>query len=443
MKISKLFVFLLILVISVCSFASCSGEFKDGYGGYSGSYGGSADKGASVGGSVSDVTGDSSMPDGGAAEGGDEGTEAGEDKSDDNFIYTPGLITAGAWNDNDNFQAWKKLFEQGEGANGKFFSYSGENSWGLSSYDRFKVNVKNGDNPVAGAEVIAYDKDGNTLFSAVSDANGDAYLFVKGEGSIKVTSGEYFYEGAFESFPEELSVNLEGSVAKKNVIDIMFVVDVTGSMGDELNYLKAELADVIGRVCANNQSAKINLALLFYRDEDDKEQFKYFDFTDVTTTGGLSEMQAAIESQFADGGGDYPESVDEALMLAMSKQWSTGATTKLIFHVLDAPPHSTKADEENYKAALMAAAEKGIRICPILCSGSDYLTEYLCRQAAVYTGGTFIFVTDDSGIGNSHHDPDLPNVTIEALNSLMVRLINGYHSGEFERPVYWKDEAKQ
>lgn len=62
------------------------------------------------------------------------------------------------------------------------------------------------------------------------------------------------------------------------------------------------------------------------------------------------------------------------------------------------------------------------------------------REAAIYTGGTFIFITDDSGIGGSHHDPELPNATVELLNSLMVRLANGYHTGVFTEPVYWKDD---
>jgi hypothetical protein len=62
------------------------------------------------------------------------------------------------------------------------------------------------------------------------------------------------------------------------------------------------------------------------------------------------------------------------------------------------------------------------------------------RQAAIYTGGTFIFVTDDSGIGETHHDPEIPNVTVELLNTMLVRLIKGYHTGEFEDPIFWKDD---
>ena len=93
-----------------------------------------------------------------------------------------------------------------------------------------------------------------------------------------------------------------------------------------------------------------------------------------------------------------------------------------------------------FNAAVVQAAEKGIRICPILCSGAAEITEYTMCQAAIYTGGTFIFATDDSGIGNSHYDPNIPNVTVELLNSMIVRLVKGYNTGEFENPIYWRED---
>ncbi len=432
MKIKNVFISLILVVLMVFSFVSCSYEGgSEDYGGGSGS--GMDSFGSSEGkGSADAEIGDTS-----------DSTEPSDEKTEDDNSVPAGLITAGAWNDNDNYEYWKQLFEQGDESNGKFFNYSGDNSWGFSSYRRIKVVVKNGDNTVAGAKVIAKSSGDETLFSAVSDASGVAYLFVSEQnGKIKVTSSDYSSDAEFSEQTTELTVNLNGAEEKKNIIDIMFVVDVTGSMGDELSYLKAEIADVINRVCTNNSETVVNLAFLFYRDSVDAEEFKYYDFVNVTAPEGLAIQQSALDSQHAKGGGDFPESVDEALIMAMEKQWSTGATTKLIFHVLDAPPHSTQADKTNYKAAVDAAAEKGIRICPILCSGSDTLTEYLVRQAAIYTGGTFIYITDDSGIGNSHHDPNLPNVTIEALNSLLVRLINGYHSGTFADPVDWRQEVK-
>ncbi len=418
MKAKKIFASLFITLMVLCTFASCSSK-------------NSAD-------GESAAPGDAYKSESASGEG------TGENAAQvDSTVSKAGLITAAAWNDNENFEAWKKLFEQNEDGGAKFFSYTSRNSWGLSSYNRVKVTVKNGENIVAGAKVTAASTDGEILFSAVSDASGVAYLFAEGGGNIKVVSGEHSQEYTFESFPAEIEIILSGSEEKKNIIDLMFVVDVTGSMGDELNYLKNEIADVVNRVSANDQNTVINLALLFYRDEVDQEELKYYDFKNVTTPEGLSEMQSAINSQKASGGGDTPEFVDEALTLAMEQQWSSGATTKIIFHILDAPPHSSEKDKERYKKAVNDAAEKGIRICPVLCSGADELTEYLTRQAAIYTGGTFIFVTDDSGIGNSHHDPNLPNATVELLNSLMVRLIKGYHTGTFGEPVYWKDEVKQ
>ena len=423
------------------------GGYGGGYGGgLIGSAGGESASGPSAPGDATSGTLDSGITDDSVddAETTDEEGEKAPEKEE--IIKRPaGLITAGAWNDNENYRYWKTLFEQGEEKNGKFFSFTTESSWGFDSYGRLKVEVTlDGEDgkPVAGASVTARDSNDEIVYSAVTDSNGIAYLFTGGEGGkLTVDSGAFsdtvLYTGTAD---EEISVKLKGSSEKRNVIDIMFVVDVTGSMGDELLYLKNELSDVINRVAENDKNTVINLALLFYRDNEDDVPFAYYDFVDVTNPYGLASQQANLNSQSAKGGGDYPEAVDEALLMAVSKQWNTSATTKLIFHVLDAPPHNAKSNQETFMNAVRIAADKGIRISPIICSGTDLETEYVMRQAAVYTAGTFIFVTDDSGIGNSHYDPELPNVTVEALNSLLVRLIDGYHTGVFDDPVYWKEE---
>ena len=291
---------------------------------------------------------------------------------------------------------------------------------------------------VVGALVTLTSSDGTETHRALTDSQGIAYLFPNApEGNLLVSSDDEQVEAAFSADEREIAVSLEAPKAREELIEIMFVVDVTGSMGDELEYLKNELADVVGGVVEENPEAKINLALLFYRDHTDNETFRYYDFVDVTKYTGLADRQQAIDAQRASGGGDTPEAVDEALQIAVEKQWSDSASTKLIFHVLDAPPHSADKNIVTFSGAVKSAAEKGIRICPIICSGADLLTEYLSRAAALYTGGTFIFVTDDSGIGNPHHDPNLPNTVVEALNSLMIRLINGYYSGEFAPAVPW------
>lgn len=340
-----------------------------------------------------------------------------------------GMITAGAHNDNTYYDGWLELFLE----DGKFYGYDWD-IWHFDSLQRVKVTVKNGGNALAGEKVTLHNDAETVVGRAVTDANGVAYLFAPPQqGGMTVRLGN-----AVQTLSEdtaEVTFDLTKENQKKNKIELMLVVDVTGSMGDELTFLQKELENVIDRVAFDNANAEIMLSLLFYRDHGDADVFSFHDFTKVNTATAFDKMQKELAKQHADGGGDTPEAVDEALKMAMDASWSKEATTKIIFHVLDAPPHTAKKYGDTYYAAVQSAAEQGIRICPVLCSGADHLTEYLTRQAALYTGGTFVFVTDHSGIGGAHHDPDLPNVTVEYLNDLMVRLVNGYHTGTFKAPV--------
>ena len=454
----KLTVFLLVvcMLLSVVSFASCSagasknnasmspggsGDYGGGYGsgmnGSSGAEKGDSFMGDSMEGGSADMAPE--MPDDSESADGGEG----ETTTPEQVVLPSGMMTAGAWNDNDNYQTWLELFIQSEQGSGKFFNYTNPDySWGYNSLKRVKVSVSNDGAAVAGATVTASDLNGNPLFTAVTDAAGNAYLFVNNaDGNVTVKSGTATATAVFTADNRELSVSLDSNAEKLNVIEIMLVVDVTGSMGDEIDFLKAELKDVINRIAQNDSETVIKLAMLFYRDTDDSVPFEYYDFVNVTESNGLATQQAALNKQHASGGGDYPEAVDQALDIAVNKQWSTGTTTKIIFQVLDAPAHEGSQYENKLVNATKTAAEKGIRICPIICSGAAESTEYTMREAAIYTGGTFVFVTDDSGIGGSHHDPELPDVTVELLNSLMVRLVKGYHTGTFDEAIYWEQDT--
>ena len=359
-----------------------------------------------------------------------------------------GLLTASAWDDNLHYSEWLDLFfvGQSEEENGKFANKYQKSGWGFNSLDRVTVKVvdKETQASVSGATVISYNNFGAVTFTARTNANGVAYLFPGTEsGNIKVVSGEGAAETAFSSEERELALDISGSKDKENIIKLMFVVDVTGSMGDELSYLNNELIDIVKRVAASDKQTRIDLSLLFYRDHTDEVLFDYYDFLNVTDEQNLQLQLKNISKQRADGGGDYPEAVDEALAFALNREWGEENSTRLIFHILDAPSHESDENKARYLNAVSLAAEKGVRICPVLCSSADELCEFLVRQEAVYTGGTFIYLTNDSGYGNSHYDPEMPETTVEALNDLVVRLINGYHSGIFAEPVPWIKAEQQ
>ena len=92
-----------------------------------------------------------------------------------------------------------------------------------------KNTVKVGDEPVAGAAVVASSPSGEKLFSAVTNASGVAYLFCsEGSGTVRVSSSDFSASAEFTPDVRDLTVSLDGAEQKRDIIDIMFVVDVTG-----------------------------------------------------------------------------------------------------------------------------------------------------------------------------------------------------------------------
>jgi len=166
--------------------------------------------------------------------------------------------------------------------------------------------------------------------------------------------------------------------------------------------------------------------VFFYRDHGDEY---------VTRTSGLtSDMNTTtnfIKSQKADGGGDGPEAVDDALIASIDQMnWRKSARARILFLILDAPPHSTLAHRERLQKAMVNASAKGVRIVPLVASGGGYemdkSMEYLMRSIALATNGTYVFLTNHSGIGNHHTAPSTDSYEVETLNKILLRVVDQY-----------------
>lgn len=425
----RMLALLLLTVMVMLTLASCAGAPGEGGADFMGAAPGSPSKSPSHGDT-------------------DDTTTDGEDKVPEEQPVTipAGQLTAAEWNDIEHFEDWLKLFEdyQDTERNGLFLPYAqSDKVWGLPYRYMLPVSVKNGTTPIFGATVELLGDDGE-LFSAVTDAKGMAYLFTYeayGEGNtLRVSLGAETKEIPLDETSlagGAVAVEFSAVPQRQNVIELMFVIDTTGSMSDELSYIKAEVDDVIARVKESNPGVTVRLALMFYRDKGDEYVTRYFDFTE-----DIEAQRENLAKQKSVGGGDYPEAVHTAIEEAVAKQWSSGNTTKLLFHILDAPPHDIAEDAATYREAIFSAAEKGIRIIPVASSGVNKETEYLLRSEALLTGGTYTFLTDDSGIGNSHLEPTVGQYTVEFLNSMLVRLICEFYTGEDISPVDWRQEVK-
>lgn len=351
-----------------------------------------------------------------------------------------GQITASEWRDLANYDFYLSLFENDQDQNpGIFRPYS--NDGYFNTLNRIKVTVKNKEDVISGANVSLYNDSGDVIYSSISNVLGVSFLFPKTDELENIASITVDHDG--ESVTKPYSYNLKNTDViididsennHQDEIEIMFVIDTTGSMGDELEYLKSEIKYVITETKTLHSNSTIKLALLFYRDNGDDYVTRYFDFTT-----DIDLQKQNISKQSASGGGDYPEAVDIALAEAVSKNWSSGNTTKLLFHVLDAPPHNNQEAMTKYYNAIYKASIKGIRMIPIASSGIDKYTEFLLRNEAMMSGGTYVYITNDSGIGNDHIEASVGEVVVEYLNKLMVRLINEYHTGiPGEKIPYYK-----
>lgn len=326
-----------------------------------------------------------------------------------------GLLTGGEIKDNEGWNDWISLFGQREGWTEL------TDKWKISTLSRIAVDVKNGNGTVSGCTVTL--KDGNNVvWTAVTDNKGRAYLFntlkknKAGKGlTIEADLGNEVVTCDYEG--KDTVIEVLGKDLYENSLDLMFLIDTTGSMDDELTYIQAELADVIKRVAKENNT-DVSLSVNFYRDEGDEYVLRCNDFTE-----NINSALRILKEQEANGGGDTPEAVADALETALQRNWSENSV-KLMFLVLDAPPHDEHAGR--MPKLIEKAAEKGIRIIPVVSSGADEDTEFLCRSMAIATGGTYTFLTDDSGIGNSHLEPTGADYTVEKLNDMLVRIIGEY-----------------
>jgi len=332
-----------------------------------------------------------------------------------------GLLTAKAFSDNENFDFWRNLV----GSNGLFRTFA--DRWNLYLEHRVAVFVRNGQGVVCGATVELLDAQGNTLWTAVSDNKGRAYLFYNvrvGNDtpvSVTVSKGGQFTDHAWTGgIPAEVTVNLEANSHPKS-LDLMFVFDTTGSMSDELHYLQVEMEDIIRRVKTEQSNTPLRLSVNFYRDIGDEYIVRAFPFT-----ADIEQAVSDLKKQNADGGGDFEEAVEQALQSAIHEHdWNDAAYAKLLFLVLDAPPHDYAL--EDMHRLIRDAAAKGIRIIPITCSGIDKNTEFLMRAIDVATGGTYVTLTDDSGISvGGHIEPTIIDSPVYKLNDLIVKIIGEY-----------------
>ncbi len=334
-----------------------------------------------------------------------------------------GKLTAGIINDFGKWTFWQDITET------KLKQL--QSVWKIYPQDRFTLQLKTPNGyPIVNATVKLMDKR-KVVWETKTDNTGKAELwanlFEKGSKKnfylkINYNNKNYKIESITE-FHKGINIKeLPVSCDISNKVDIAFLVDATGSMKDEINYLKSELEDVIQRSQEALKDSELRIGSVFYRDHGDAYLTRNSHFsTNIPKTINF------IKKQNAAGGGDYPEAIEEALDVALNKMvWSEEAASRLLFLLMDAPPHQTEEMVKKIQGQIQQAAKMGIRIIPVACSGTNRSTEYLMRSIALATNGSYLYLTDDSGIGGSHLKPITDEHKVNLLNDLLVKTITNF-----------------
>ena len=177
-------------------------------------------------------------------------------------------------------------------------------------------------------------------------------------------------------------------------IEVCFVLDTTGSMGGLIEGAKQKIWSIANEMISAQPTPELKLGLIGYRDRGDEYVVKSFSLTDDIDAvyGHLREFQAG-------GGGDAPESVNEALAEAIHKMpWSSdNKVLKIIFLVGDAPPHMDYPNGPKYPDLCREAAKKDLIINTIQC-GEMAETKPIWQEIAKLAEGSYAGISQSGNV---------------------------------------------
>ena len=198
-----------------------------------------------------------------------------------------------------------------------------------------------------------------------------------------------------QAFPS--NNNSENSLIKDdedNVLEMVFVLDTTGSMGGLIEGAKQRIWGIVNDVMKKESKPRVRVGLVAYRDNEDDYVTKILPITE-----DLDKVYTTLMDYKADGGGDEPENVQRALAESVRKMdWSQPRTglAQIIFLVGDARPHEYPQEIDVIKSSANAI-KKNIYVNTIQC-GNLTGTREVWQKIAQRGEGKYFAIAQDGGV---------------------------------------------
>lgn len=298
--------------------------------------------------------------------------------------------------------------------------------------DRSVIRVRKANGLPASQRALTIRSGNQTIARLLTTADGTVRFHPSAYNPTRYNARGPFtvdVDGTTEQFTAGNNVDIvipdSSSVRENMPVEVLFLLDTTGSMGDEIDQLKATIDSVVQRLNDLPGTGEVRLGMTLYRDQNDAFVTANYDFTN-----NIGSFRKALAQVTADGGGDEPEALDEAFADALAKpNWSApGKAIQLVFLVADAPPHVDRQLQMPYTTSMIEAASRGIKVFPIASSSTGDQGEYVFRQIAQFTGARFVFLSygaQGSGGTATGASSDIKQRDYQelSLDELVVRLV--------------------
>jgi len=224
--------------------------------------------------------------------------------------------------------------------------------------------------------------------------------------------------------------------AKKPRIEVCFVLDTTGSMSGLIEGAKEKIWSIANEMIAAKPTPELKLALIGYRDRGDEYVTKLTDLT-----ADIDAIHGKLMEFSANGGGDGPESVNQALHEAVTKvSWSDDRDVlKIVFLVGDAPPHMDYEQDVRYPEVCQAAMKRDLVINAVQC-GQEHETTKVWKEIAKLAEGKYIPLVQTGGMVRIAAPQD---EQIAALNREIGGTLIGYGDARARSSVVAKQAAAE
>ena len=181
----------------------------------------------------------------------------------------------------------------------------------------------------------------------------------------------------------------------EKTLEMVFVIDTTGSMGGLIEGAKQRVWGIINEVMRTPARPAVRVGLVAYRDHGDQYVTQV-----LPLTNDLDKVYTTLMDYRAEGGGDTPEDVRQALADGVNKAgWSkpSASTAQILFLVGDAPPHDDYANEPDTLDTTARAVKAGMTVNTIEC-GDAADTRQAWQQIARRGEGQFFSIAQDGGV---------------------------------------------